>query len=214
MTRLVPVAMLAAVLAGSAAGASAAPKQRWETCGERAVCATDDGGRHWRKVFEVPDSIAVEGKQILAFLRWSASAGVVSVDFTHTLGDTHFEFWTRDGGKHWWRTDVFDVGLGGTCASAQDIFTCVHRVHFIRGFASDAPAFFFEVQGQYVTPRENEPPEIDPFVGTYVLEGWTPRASVGCAGRWLGKTGRQLCWGKEGEGPGPPVNAGMSASPR
>jgi len=203
--------VLSAILA---VPASAAPKQRWETCGNRAVCATENGGRRWRKVFEVPASIAVAGKQILGFLRWSASAGVVSVDFSSALSDSHFEFWTRDGGKHWWRTDVFDVGLGGTCSSGQGVFTCVHRVRFVRGFASDAPAFFFDVQGQYVTPRENEPPEIDPFVGTYVLQGWTPHASVRCAGRWLGKTGRQLCWGKEGEGPGPAVNAGMSASPR
>lgn len=211
MTRVVLVlAALVAVLAGSA---SAAPKARWETCGQRAVCATEDGGRHWRKVFEVPGSIAVEGKQILGYLRWSATAGVVSVNFASALSDSHFEFWTRDGGKHWWRTDVFDLGFGGTCSSSDSDFTCVKRVRFHRGFAADAPTLFFDAEGQYVLPQPFGPPVIEPFGGTYELQGWVPRTAGKCAGRWLGKTGRQLCWGRVGEGPGPAVNAGMSALP-
>jgi hypothetical protein len=204
------LALLSAFLAGSA---SAAQKQRWEACGQRAVCVTEDGGRHWRKVFEVPAPIAVEGKQILGFLRWSATAGVVSVSFASALSDSHFEFWTRDAGKHWWRTDVFDLGFGGTCSAGDSDFTCVKRVRFHRGFAADAPTLFFDADGQFVMPQPSDPPVIEPFRGTYELRGWVPGSAGKCAGRWLGKSGRQLCWGKVGEGPGPAVNAGMSALP-
>jgi hypothetical protein len=192
---LLLAALLAAILAASASGA---PKQRWEACGARALCATADGGKHWRKVFELPAAVAAPGTKILGFLRWSASAGAVSVDLSTPESDTHSEFWTRDGGAHWWRTDVFDVGLGGTCTSAGELRSCIHRIRFIHGVASDAPAFFFDVAGQIGT---------DPFQGTYYLKGWVPRRQPSCTGKWLGSPGRQICWG-------PVVNAGMSASPR
>jgi hypothetical protein len=162
------------------------------------VCATEDGGRHWRKIFEVPTTVAVSGNRIIGFMRWSANAGVISVDFTTPQSDAHSEFWTRDGGAHWWQTDVFDVGLGGTCTSAGDPRSCIHRIHFVRGVASDAPAFFFDVAGQIGA---------EPYSGTYVLRGWVPRRQPSCTGKWIGKVGRQICWG-------PLVNAGMSASPR
>jgi hypothetical protein len=206
-------AILAVGLAISTSVATAtlrtAGKHRWERCGRRSICATEDGGRHWRVVFQVPASVSTDadGRQILAYLRWSKAAGVVSIDTASHLSDSHRELWTRDGGKHWWPTAVFDVGLGGVCSTSDGSLTCVHRVRFERGWASDAPAFFFEVDGQVVTPRPNDPPDVEPFQGTNLLRGWIPIRRLSCSGKWLGKPGRQVCWGA-------PVDDGMSSSPR
>jgi hypothetical protein len=207
-------AILAVGLAISARVATATPrtagKHRWETCGGRSICATEDGGRHWRVVFQVPASVSTDpadGRQILDYLRWSKTAGVVSVDTTSHLSASHRELWTRDGGKHWWPTAVFDVGFGGVCSTSEGLHTCVHRVRLHRGWASDAPALFFEVEGQVITPRPNDPPDVEPLQGTNLLRGWVPVGHLSCSGKWLGKPGRQICWGA-------PVHDGMSASPR
>ena len=52
-----------------------------------------------------------------------------------------------------------------------------------------------------------EPPATDPFTGTYALRGWVPGRLPLCPGKWIGRQGRQLCWGAV-------ANAGMSALPR
>ena len=59
-------------------------------CMPRAdLCATDDGGATWRGIFN---------GAIKQFVRTSARAGVVS------FADGR-AFWTRDGARHWYRTN-------------------------------------------------------------------------------------------------------------
>jgi hypothetical protein len=73
-----------------------------------AVCATDDGGRHWRPIFEW------KGAPIISVLRWSGSAGLVAVQGGE-FAPWHNEFWTRDSGKHWYPTSAFRGGLTRFC---------------------------------------------------------------------------------------------------
>ncbi len=62
------------------------------------LCATDDGGRHWRAIFH-------GSNYIFGYLRWSKNAGVISAG-----AYSHGELWTRDGGRHWWGTRAFYLG--------------------------------------------------------------------------------------------------------
>jgi hypothetical protein len=56
------------------------------------LCATEDGGRTWHGIFN-------GGTFIFANVRTSTRAGFVSTGRTEST-----EFWTRDNGRHWYRT--------------------------------------------------------------------------------------------------------------
>jgi hypothetical protein len=58
----------------------------------RNVCSTEDGGRSWHGIFD-------GGTFVFGVVRTSASAGVVS-----TGRQLSARFWTRDNGRHWYRT--------------------------------------------------------------------------------------------------------------
>lgn len=75
------------------------PRQR-RYCGRgrTVLCATEDGGKHWRVVLRYPNNM-------FGYLRWSKKAGVVSIG---AYG--HGELWTRDGGRHWWGTSALQLG--------------------------------------------------------------------------------------------------------
>jgi hypothetical protein len=64
----------------------------WQTAGD-AVFTTNDGGVSWHRIF-------TGGDQIDHVLRTSAAAGTVLVGSSKAVA-----FWTRDGGRHWYRGD-------------------------------------------------------------------------------------------------------------
>jgi hypothetical protein len=65
--------------------------------GDSRVCATEDGGKTWRTIFH-------GGNYIFDVARTSLKAGIVS---TGAYG--HSEYWTIDGGAHWYSTGtVYD----------------------------------------------------------------------------------------------------------
>jgi hypothetical protein len=75
---------------GSQYGWTASPPAR---CKPRAdVCSSEDGGATWHGIFN-------GGSFIFGVVRTSATAGVVS-----TGKQVSARFWTRDGGRHWYRT--------------------------------------------------------------------------------------------------------------
>lgn len=65
-------------------------------CDRDGVCSlysTEDGGRHWHVIFDG------EIDDIMGFLRTSASAGVISINYKAPE-----QYWTRDNGRHWYFT--------------------------------------------------------------------------------------------------------------
>jgi hypothetical protein len=77
---------------------SESPQRRYCSRDGNVLCATEDGGKHWRPIFR-------GGNYIFGYLRWSKNAGVLSAG-----AYSHGELWTRDGGRHWWGTSAFWVG--------------------------------------------------------------------------------------------------------
>jgi hypothetical protein len=58
------------------------------------VCATEDGGATWHGIFN-------GGTFLFGLVRTSSTAGVVATGRTESD-----RFWTRDNGRHWYRTEV------------------------------------------------------------------------------------------------------------
>jgi WD40 repeat protein len=150
------------------------PRHRYCSRDASVLCATEDGGKHWRPIFR-------GGNYIFSYLRWSRNAGVVSAG-----ARSHFELWTRDGGRHWWSTTAFN---SGAYADAS-------------GFGA-GPAFSRRAgQLRYAySPR-----------WPYRALGWVPTRRLRCAGkweRWSGETKgpRNIC------GFGPIGGDGMSSRP-
>ena len=68
----------------------------WEVRGDvdtGGLYSTEDGGRHWHLIYPAA------GVDIMGFLRTSAAAGVLSIDFRAPE-----QYWTGDNGRHWTRT--------------------------------------------------------------------------------------------------------------
>lgn len=61
--------------------------------GECALYSTEDGGRHWHRIYRAG------GDDIMGFLRTSARAGVISINYKAPE-----QYWTRDNGRHWYFT--------------------------------------------------------------------------------------------------------------
>lgn len=102
---IVGVGFFAAVVALAASGARLTPDESWADSQHgwtahpparckprRDVCATEDGGATWRGIFN-------GGTFIFGVVRTSRTAGVVS-----TGRQASARFWTRDNGRHWYRT--------------------------------------------------------------------------------------------------------------
>jgi len=123
MRRLVLCGVLAGLLAAAGSGAATKPTpfpgtaswadarhgwapdegygvcpRAWEAFGDSHLCSTEDGGRTWRMIF-------VGGNYIFNHERTSAQAGIVS---TGAWG--HYEYWTRDNGKHWYGVTLDGLG--------------------------------------------------------------------------------------------------------
>src|SRR5919201_2830820 len=58
------------------------------------VCTTEDGGKTWRSIFH-------GGNYVFALVRTPLTTGIVS-----TGAYSHSEWWTVDGGGHWYSTGV------------------------------------------------------------------------------------------------------------
>jgi hypothetical protein len=155
------------------------------------LCATDDGAKHWRPVFDTDSSWRAGGpdSSVLDVLRWSPRAGVVSIDASGTNFIGHQEFWTRDGGRHWWRTEAFDVGLSPYCNWDVSSGECTKSVDFRR----DGRSLSFTTEGLIITPNPGQPPTRTPTHGTYRLVGWVPTGRISCPVRWTGSKGRRIC---------------------
>jgi hypothetical protein len=133
----------------------------------RTICGTSDGGKHWRPVFLAPErtdaSEDVSGL-ITAVLRWDEKNAVVSLWDAAVGWSQTWEFWTRDGGRHWWPTDVFHLGLSPVCYSLfddPDAPRCTDPGAFFRRGSH----LFFVVDTNYAVATKY-----------YLLEGW-PRTS-------------------------------------
>jgi hypothetical protein len=155
-----------------------------------SLCATSDGGKHWRRVFDIDSSWRGGSPSLLDVLRWSPRAGVISVPANGVNSTGHVEFWTRDGGRHWWRTDVFNAGFDGTCNWDSVSFQCIDRVDFSRARSK----LRFRSTGWTRTPNPNPslPPQDTPIARTYVLGGWVPAGRLSCP-QWGGTRRHRIC---------------------
>ena len=76
---------------------------------DRDLCSTADGGKTWRGIFN-------GGTFLFGFLQTSRSAGFVT-----TGRIASGTFWTRDGGRHWYATDLpAYAGSGGLLFGVRD----------------------------------------------------------------------------------------------
>ena len=78
------------------------PGTQWRTRTTAFVCATEDGGRSWRPIFQGGHDLAY----LRDYTRTSRLAGVVSLPRDDPLPRTLRSgvFWTRDNGAHWYET--------------------------------------------------------------------------------------------------------------
>lgn len=194
---------------------------RWRCTPKRArvdqhsfLCGTDDGGTHWRRAFDV-DSSWRSGTtpSLLDVLRWSRRAGVVSIPANGPSFSGHQEFWTRDGGRHWWRTAAFGAaGISPVCDFDSSEGECTWAVDFRR----DRHRLVFTTAGWITTPNPDpsQPPTRTPVERTYRLAGWVPAGRLACRGSWTGSKGRRICDTPAGDGGLHAVPLGQSAVSR
>ncbi|HZO62272.1 MAG TPA: PQQ-binding-like beta-propeller repeat protein [Gaiellaceae bacterium] len=79
------------------------PRHGWVSR-EDGVWSTDDGGKHWRRVFARP---------ALTVVRTSLTAGVIRVATIAAPCTCAHDYWTADGGRHWVATSAIQGGLVG-----------------------------------------------------------------------------------------------------
>ena len=71
---------------------------------ETGVYSTDDGGTHWRRIFDRPAA---------AVVRTSVQTGIIRVATVAPGCVCAYNLWTTDGGRHWKRTRAIAGGLLG-----------------------------------------------------------------------------------------------------
>jgi hypothetical protein len=71
---------------------------------ETGVYSTDDGGGHWRRIFEQPATTVV---------RTSVRSGIIRVATVAPGCVCAYNLWTIDGGRHWKTTRAIAGGLLG-----------------------------------------------------------------------------------------------------
>ncbi len=133
----------------------------------RTICATSDGGKHWRLAFRAPSSTD-ESEDVSGIIRsvfrWDARNAVVSLWDAAVGWSQTWEFWTRDGGRNWWPTDVFHLGLESVCYGPLEDPQAPHCADPL-GFFSASGHLFFVVSRNY-----------DAGANDYMLDGW-PRTA-------------------------------------
>lgn len=83
-------------------------KHVWESR-ENGVYATDDGGKHWRRIYPHP---------AVRVVRTSPTAGVIAVGSpAPACNCTTTRLWTADGGRTWRETKLIGPGFEGAGAS-------------------------------------------------------------------------------------------------
>ncbi len=75
---------------------------------ENGVWATDDSGKHWRRIFARP---------AVTVVRTAAQAGVIRIGAVAAPCTCAHDYWTIDGGRHWVATRAIEGGLVGRGAS-------------------------------------------------------------------------------------------------
>ena len=157
------------------------------------LCATGDGGKHWRPAFDTDSTWRLGGpaSSLLDVLRWSARAGVVSIPVTGSDYSGHQEFWTRDSGRHWWRTEAFDAGRSPYCSWSSSSGECTETVDVRRA----GRRLVFVTTGWIITPNPDpsKPPTRTATRRTYRLDGWVPTGRLSCPMGWSGSKGRRIC---------------------
>lgn len=138
------------------------PKSLRSSARLSTICATSDGGKHWRLALRVPASENTSGV-IRAVFRWDSKNAVVSLWDAAVDTSQTSEFWTRDGGRHWWLTDVFHLGLSSVCYG-PDVSGVPHCADPIGFFGLAGHLFFVVYRNDGDTTTD------------YMLDGW-PRNS-------------------------------------
>jgi hypothetical protein len=139
--------------------------QRAGNTGE-TLCKTVDGGRHWRPVFDPRAATMIPPNSERFLTNFAATSNtdvILSVGWDdlvapQTLG--HVDYWTKDGGKHWYRTAVLQV------VQNQVAYLMV---------GVDAGSKSVYVRGS-----------VDNVGAVLRLDGWPVRQFVQCTGRWKG----------------------------
>jgi hypothetical protein len=136
----------------------------------RDVCATEDGGATWHGIFN-------GGTFVFGVVRTSAAAGVVS-----TGRQVAARYWTRDNGRHWYRTSQIGSEFQGSGK-------------FIFSVNSGQPG-----------------PATDFAKVLYRTRPWPPTGKAKCRGPWTAAAfetapakGGNVCGG-------PPIDGGMRAA--
>ena len=147
-------------------------KRTWKATGDSSLCSTEDGGRSWRVIF-------VGGNYVFTAVRTSGQAGIVS-----SGAHGHFEFWTRDNGKHWLPTDLTE-GTGGLGDPAPVLVGRGAQLYYARGFGDTV----------------------------YQLTPWPPSGPAECSGPWSRSMLAEDADPAGNVCLGPPVNAGTRSEP-
>jgi hypothetical protein len=145
--------------------------------GRATLCATEDGGRHWRAVLRLPQRFVVFGQ-----LRWSRRAGIAAVQ-TGPGRAGHAYYWTVDGGRRWFRISTLPLPV--TCS-----------------YAWEGPRTFcgFDVQLRRAstpvlqTDTVVDAPTEHALHRVYRLRGWPPRSGERCVSGWRNVTGAKVPW--------------------
>jgi hypothetical protein len=160
--------------------ATGAP-HRWVQCGSRTVCATENGGRSWRRLLKVPvwDREQYSAHPSLSsVVRSSRTTGVAVVQ------PYDYVLWTRDRGRRWLRTLALATPNPTWC---------------IGSFPSGPPwcqrALRLVPRGTHLYLRvgwsyDNGCPAQDCHVQRnttlyYRVAGWPPRRTPRCVSGWL-----------------------------
>ena len=173
---------------------------------DRIVCATSDGGRHWHVAFLAynRDSSLPEHPSIRSVRRWSRTAGIVSLSFNNGPAQGHLEYWTIDNGRHWYRTDALNAGLGGGCNFASP-GSCTLGVTFR---SSPGKPLLYDLHVVSLTRGSgcDDCLERTDSELSYRLDGWPPRVVGRCGGIWRVSKWTRVCIDY-----GQPANAQMHA---
>lgn len=75
------------------------------------LCRTTDSGRHWRPAFDPRAALIPRNTEtfLVNFAATSNVDAILSIGWEYSGGPEpeaygHVDYWTRDGGKHWYRT--------------------------------------------------------------------------------------------------------------
>lgn len=177
---VVPVVTCALASSSGAVPSLSSRVHRWERCGVRTVCATENGGRSWRRLLTVPlfDREYSADPSASQVVRWSSTAGLVVVQ-PHS-----YVLWTRDGGRRWFRTHAFETPNPSWCiATFPGPPYCTATLAML----PRKGGLYFDVLWLSDNDGCPTPGCHVQRTGTlhYRLEGWPPRRTPRCVSGWF-----------------------------